>query len=302
MAEEPPQSTPSPPPEMAAEDDNDSHLETSDAEQPVWLMKCPRVVVRAMQHHNDDQPPPPFSSDAGSSDKVGKLIVSIDPLAPENDCSSTEFTLELADTEHGKIPKCYKMDMSSDFVPMSVFSESSQGEVSVEGKIHHKFDMKPHPDYFDDYAKLSRERMEKSMIKTRQTKRIEYDHDGMLMMPGKVDNNKMPATRRTKIDTETMKNVMFELFERQPKWTLKQLIHVTNQPERFLKEMLRLLCVYNCKGHDQGIYELKPEYKRSDKGTNQESYELRPETSDKGADQLSYELKPEDRSSEDKSN
>lgn len=39
-----------------------------------------------------------------------------------------QFTMELAGTESGHIPKCYSMDMSQDFIPMSVFSESSQGK------------------------------------------------------------------------------------------------------------------------------------------------------------------------------
>lgn len=35
--------------------------------------------------------------------------------------------MELAGTEAGHIPRCYALDMSTDFIPMSVFSESSQG-------------------------------------------------------------------------------------------------------------------------------------------------------------------------------
>jgi len=41
-----------------------------------------------------------------------------------NDC---QFTMELAGTELGNVPKFYSMDMSKDFVPMSIFSES-QGD------------------------------------------------------------------------------------------------------------------------------------------------------------------------------
>lgn len=36
--------------------------------------------------------------------------------------------MELAGTESGHVPKIYSMDMSQDFIPMSVFSESSQGK------------------------------------------------------------------------------------------------------------------------------------------------------------------------------
>lgn len=35
--------------------------------------------------------------------------------------------MELAATENDNLPKIFKMEMSTDFVPMSVFSESSKG-------------------------------------------------------------------------------------------------------------------------------------------------------------------------------
>ncbi|KAK2633934.1 hypothetical protein Ddye_028726 [Dipteronia dyeriana] len=60
-----------------------------------------------------------------------------------------------------------------------------------------------------------------------------------------------------------MEDIMFKLFERQPNWTLRLLIKETDQPGQFLKDILKDLCVYNNKGTNQGSYELKPEYKRS---------------------------------------
>ncbi|KAI3470460.1 hypothetical protein Pfo_027123 [Paulownia fortunei] len=253
---------------------NNSHLETSKAERHVWLMKCPPVVARAMQNNN--QPPPPFSSDAAAGQTVAKVIVAVDPLLPNDDFSSTQFTMELAGTADRNMPKSYSMDMSTDFIPMSVFSESSQGKPSVEGKIYHKFDMKPHNENIEDYAKLCRERMNKYMTRTRQIQIID-DDSGMRMrpMPGMIDvkssgslDKKISAkgseTKRTRRDPEEMEKIMFKLFERQPNWTLKQLIQKTDQPEQFLKDMLKLLCVYNNKGANQGSYELKPEYRRSE--------------------------------------
>ncbi|CAI9763757.1 unnamed protein product [Fraxinus pennsylvanica] len=53
------------------------------------------------------------------------------------------------------------------------------------------------------------------------------------------------------------------LFERLANWTLKQLVQQTDQPAQFLKEILNELCVYNKRGTNQGMYELKPEYKKS---------------------------------------
>lgn len=41
----------------------------------------------------------------------------------------------------------------------------------------------------------------------------------------------MPETKRTRRDRGEMEEIMFKLFERQPNWTLRQLIQETDQPE-----------------------------------------------------------------------
>lgn len=42
------------------------------------------------------------------------------------------------------------------------------GRVAMEGKVEHKFDMKPHEENLEEYGRLCRERTNKSMIKNRQ--------------------------------------------------------------------------------------------------------------------------------------
>ncbi|KAL2555514.1 Transcription initiation factor IIF [Forsythia ovata] len=288
----------------SAKNTSSCQLEASNAERHVWLMKCPPIVSRAMQN-NHLPPPPPCSADGAkdpitnSGPTVSKVTISVDPLLPNNDFSSTQYAMELGGNTHGNIPKCYSMNMSTDFVPMSVFSESShdevvtlsicaenrqrskfQGELSVEGKVYHKFNMRPHDENIEDYEKLFRERNNKYMATTRKTQTSTFALqfiDGKHMKPipktvdskpsGPADREKMPEKelkmRRTRKDPEEMEQILLKLFERQPKWTLKQLILETDQPEQFLKEMLKLLCVYNYKGADQGTYEIKPEYKIS---------------------------------------
>ncbi|KAF3969500.1 hypothetical protein ACB098_06G175500 [Castanea mollissima] len=254
---------------------NNAFLETSKAERAMWLMKCPPLVSRALQSPSPSSPP-----DASSSSEpprpVAKVVLSIDPLRSNDDNSSTQFTMELAGTESGHVPKIYSMDMSQDFIPMSVFSESSQGKFFVEGKIPNKFDMKPHNQDIENYGKLCRERTTKYMTKTRQIQVIGNDNGAhMRPLPGMMsfsssgpnDKKKIPAkgseAKRTRRDRNEMEEIMFKLFERQPNWTLRQLIQETDQPEQFMKDILKDLCVYNNKGANQGSYELKPEYRRT---------------------------------------
>ncbi|KAL8130604.1 hypothetical protein V2J09_019759 [Rumex salicifolius] len=239
---------------------NDCHLDTSRWDRAVWLMKCPAVVSESLH-----------SSSSDPSRPVAKVVLSFDPLRANDDDYSPQFTMELAATELGNVPTRYSMHMSTNIVPMSVFSESNQGKVCAEGKICNKFDMKPHNETMDSYGKLCRERTNKYMTRGRQTQVIDnYKGTHMRPMPGMivtVEKKKIAAkgseTKRTRRDRREMEEIMFKFFERQSNWTLKQLIQDTDQPEQFVKDILKDLCVYNNKGANQGTYELKPEYKKS---------------------------------------
>ncbi|KAL0017074.1 hypothetical protein SO802_004143 [Lithocarpus litseifolius] len=254
-----------------------SNLETGRAERSVWLMKCPLVVAKSWQAHPSSDPHP-----------VAKVVLSLDPLQSDSS-SSLQFTMEMAANEAGNIPKSYSLNMFKDFVPMSVFSETNQanvhvGKVAMEGKVEHKFDMKPHGENIEDYGKLCRERTKKSMIKNRCIQVIDNDRGvHMRPMPGmiglisstskdkkKVAPVKQSDMKRTRRDRGELEDIMFKLFERQPNWALKQLVQETDQPAQFLKEILNELCVYNKRGTNQGTYELKPEYKKAAEDTNAE--------------------------------
>ncbi|KAL6504718.1 hypothetical protein OROHE_023476 [Orobanche hederae] len=241
-------------------------LDTAKADRSIWLMKCPTVVSKAWQS----------SAASGDSPPVAKVVVSLDLLQPE-DPSSLEFTMEMAGSEVVNMPKSYSLNMCKDFIPMSVFSETNQGRAAVEGKVENKFDMKPHHANIEEYRKLCRDRTNKSMVKNRQVQVIKNDRgEHMRPMPGMMglitstskDKKKavpVKATdmKRTRRDRGELEDIMFKLFERQPNWTLKQLVQETDQPAQFMKEILNDLCLYNKRGANQGTYELKPEYKKS---------------------------------------
>ncbi|KAJ1285615.1 hypothetical protein BS78_03G292100 [Paspalum vaginatum] len=179
--------------------------------------------------------------------------------------------MEMTQAVSSNTPKSYSLNVHNDFVPMSIFSESSQGKLSCEGKVETKFDMKPHRENLVDYGKLCRQRTNNSMVKLRKTELIPDDNGkGMRLLPvlplvNPGPKEKKPTkgfeTKRTRMDRGELEKYLFKLFERQPNWSLKQLMQETNQPEQFLKEILNELCIYNKRGPNQGTHELRPEYK-----------------------------------------
>lgn len=244
-------------------------VDISRAERSVWLMKCPLFVAKSWQK----------AQAAQDSHPVAKVVVSLDPLLAD-DPSSLQFNMEMAGHDFGNMPKSYSLNMFKDFVPMSVFSETTEGKLAAEGKVEHKFDMNPHNTNMEEYRKLCRERTNKSMVKNRQIQVIDNDRGvhmrpmppGMFSLTAPSNNSKdkrkampvkAPDVKRTRRDRGELEDIMFKLFERQPNWALKQLVQETDQPAQFLKEILNELCVYNKRGTNQGTYELKPEYKKS---------------------------------------
>ncbi|KAI4336828.1 hypothetical protein L6164_015308 [Bauhinia variegata] len=93
-----------------------SNVDTSKSERSVWLMKCPLVVAKSWQSHPPSHPQP-----------IAKVVLSLDPLQAD-DPSALQFTMEMAGTEAANLPRTYSLNMFKDFVPMCVFSETSQGE------------------------------------------------------------------------------------------------------------------------------------------------------------------------------
>lgn len=67
------------------------------------------------------------------------------------------------------------------FSYVTAFAFILGGKVAMEGKVEHKFDMKPHGENIEEYGKLCRERTNKSMIKNRQIQVV--FHVYYLIMP-----------------------------------------------------------------------------------------------------------------------
>ncbi|XP_043709623.1 transcription initiation factor IIF subunit beta-like [Telopea speciosissima] len=238
---------------MGEKSSHENLLETAKADRAVWLMKFPSVVSRSWQSLTDSTRP------------LAKVVLSVDPLlSSDDDNSSPQLTMELNGNESGNVPERYSLDMSTDFIKCVFFSQTSQGKVSVEGKVLHKFDMKPHNKDIGYYGKLCREGTNKYMTKARQVQVID-DNRGVHMRPmplgllpsGAKDKQKTVSVKgsemkRTRRDRGEMEDIMFKLFDRQPNWTLRQLIEETDQPEQFVKDLLKDLCFYNKKGTNQG--------------------------------------------------
>ncbi|CAI5509045.1 unnamed protein product [Closterium sp. Naga37s-1] len=282
--------------------DGAGDLDLSRANQGVWLMKVPQFVAERWHKAGDKPggeaaagggagqgapptpPPPGGGAGAGGVGVVGRVRMAFDPRArPQGGQAATQFMmrLEVPEGAAAELPMEYNLAFTPDHVPMHVFSESASGRIALEGKVEHKFDMQP-PSGDRGYRQMLQTREKKWNTPKRKLQMYDPGAAGpRLPMPGTVSNVKRKASttpawqqaaaaraaekesKRVRMSRDVVEAKLFALFEERPHWTLKHLTDATQQPQQFLKEVLGDMCVYNKRGPNQGLYELKPEYKHA---------------------------------------
>eukprot|EP00899_Mesostigma_viride_P022299 jgi/Mesvir1/3253/Mv16392-RA.1 len=239
-----------------------SQLDASKADRQVWLVKIPSAISTEWDQNKGYDATP-----------LGRVRMTFDPT----EGSDAEFSMILpkkrvkAGEEERSLPPVFTLTFSEDEPSMHVFSEGPPGTVACEGIVEHKGDLKP-PSTAEglpskDYRRLCRERLQKSLTKTRTLQRMEAD-TGNRMVPLPTDHrapvvDKAWATKRTRenMNRDDLENLILALFDESVHWSFKQLMDRTNIPASSLKEVLEELCFHNKRGPNKGLYEVKPEYK-----------------------------------------
>jgi hypothetical protein len=63
--------------------------------------------------------------------------------------------------------------------------------------------------------------------------------------------------KRVRIDKPQLQSLLFSLFEKKANWTMKDLVATTEQPHKFLKEVLEEMGNYSTKGDNMFTWSLK---------------------------------------------
>ncbi|GAB9468476.1 hypothetical protein Gpo141_00005792 [Globisporangium polare] len=182
------------------------------------------------------------------------------------------LTVNQSTVEDG-IPTEYRVEISETPLKLKVFSQDGSGRMAIEGTVKNSCTIMAQRN--DEYSKMCKQRLIKSMVKTRivqpledlprvKKARIQFtiekadadgeDETGDSKLSDKID-------KKVKMSKDELKNLVFHHFEERDYWPLKELNYHCRQPESFLKEVLKEICVYHRKGPNKSCYELKPQYK-----------------------------------------
>ncbi|XP_037956338.1 general transcription factor IIF subunit 2-like [Teleopsis dalmanni] len=74
-------------------------------------------------------------------------------------------------------------------------------------------------------------------------------------------NRKLDRNRKYRADKYDVMETIFEAFEKQQFYSLKDLAKITAQPVIYLKELLNEVCDYNLNHPNKNLWELKKEYR-----------------------------------------
>ncbi|RMX67942.1 hypothetical protein DD238_000570 [Peronospora effusa] len=176
-------------------------------------------------------------------------------------------------TLENDIPTEYRVEISETPLKLKVFSLDGSGRMAVEGTVKNSCTIMAQRN--DQYNKMCKQRLIKSMVKTRivqpledlprvKKARIQFtidkpdpdaeDEDDDSKLQDRLD-------KKIKMSKDELKNLVFHHFEEREYWPLKELNYHCRQSESFLKEVLKEICVYHRKGPNKSCYELKPQYK-----------------------------------------
>ncbi|ABP01039.1 predicted protein, partial [Ostreococcus lucimarinus CCE9901] len=241
-------------------------LDTTRGDRNAWLVKVPKFVSRV------------FHEAAAASKQAMADDDDMDTDTKEEDEPAigtvrhmTHAIMELTGKEANGVPKQYILANQPSDMPMRVFSDvregttSGQADITLEAKVDLKLDMRPTSIDDVDYHRVSKDRMIQAQTKTRVTQ----SSSEMRFAPLPKARNLIRFTdaasnkkeKKERMEKKALENVLFGLFERQPYWSLKQLILETKQPVDWLKTNLGEIALLTRRGPNMGLWGLKPEWK-----------------------------------------
>ncbi|DAZ97085.1 TPA: hypothetical protein N0F65_001269 [Lagenidium giganteum] len=232
------------------------HLDFEDRE--VYLAKIPTALGASWKNIKESELMlGSIKLEKGSIGGRRKGMLTVNPSTLEDETTPTEYRVEIGSTP----------------LKLKVFSQDGSGRMAIEGTVTNTCTLIAQRN--DQYSKLCKQRLIKSMVKTRIVQPLEdLPRVKKARIQFTIEKAEAEAEEETsdakfndrvdkkvKMSKDELKNLVFHHFEEREFWPLKELNYHCRQPESFLKEVLKEICVYHRKGPNKSCYELKPQYK-----------------------------------------
>lgn len=230
-------------------------LNTTDANQSLWLVKIPQIVYENLASRRSGETIGTLKLQANK-----QVLVHLDGAA--GDVPVTDYFLE----EMSKGPQLvsFAHDIEGDYF-------SSKGVITKQGILRPKGDEK--------YREYCRNRTAMASTKTRVTRAVDattihsappVSHEVDFIPPAYVGSKRLSTDQKAHgvkkqkmatTDSKDIRNKIFQAFESRDKLTLKEISAACTSPEKDIKDLLKDYATFHQKGVYRNYWELKPEYR-----------------------------------------
>lgn len=247
----------------------------------VWLVKVPKYMANAwksaparaelgkLQLPKNGSGPVKFITDpkiqpprTGSSTEVSKLpaehILTLHPLTHQR-------MVILAQTRDGP-PTATSGSNTSGNHNSTSSNSTTNDKISFEGDVKHRGELRPTGDM--SYMNLKTLSIKEAAKPTRVAQKLDkavtaFNPRGATQLLHEADlrKKKDEAKKLVREDKEIVQGRLFAAFEKQQYYNIKDLVRITNQSVKYLKEILKEICNYSSKSRNKNMWELKPEYR-----------------------------------------
>lgn len=233
---------------------SDTNVDMRNVARDVWLVKVPKYISEKWNN-------------APGNIEVGKLrIKKFANKRSEITMDLSQAVLAMKKPNEKDIPKHHKASATGmKNQKLGVFAEVGESsDVILEGNVVTKLDFRPTGD--NVYMNFKLESIKKAYLPRRKVEQLTRavtkfkpvsDHKFNIEYAKK----KKAKGLRVRREKDAVMDILFEAFEKHQYYTLKDLVVITNQPELFLREILREICVFNVKPPHKNRWELRPEYR-----------------------------------------
>lgn len=254
-------------------------VDASKVNNEVWMVRMPPKLAQVW---NDA----PEGTVLGSLvfTKGGKVNGQKDPIKPSLVVHASE---DILTPQQADVPLEYSMEAMTKRVPvMHPFTRNTDGSVVLEGTVTRTANLQMQTS--DKRYRLHNKNriMQSNVTSSRFVKPVDANelsvrksHSAALSSStqgfgsavqqyGKRMNeaSEEPSdpTKKRKYEGQTTQSVVFELFSQNPFWSVKEMKQASGRPEKEIRQVLSEIGEFNRKGENQGKWQLRSEFKKTD--------------------------------------
>lgn len=248
-------------------------LDVSGASKSLWLVKVPHFIAEQWETQGQD------------GDIVGKLqIATVAVPGRVEPAHQISVQVSVGGEDSGAVEEFVLAEIPLGSQVLAFDSNPETERFKIRGKVGKSYNMNPRDD--EAYRRAIRERTNnlnnvkevKSLSAAVAQANAAAVRDIDFIPPRYAEAKQIAAQsgtslkrQRAEVDGKDVRSRVLQAFSERDRLTLKELLSMTQAPERDIKEQLKNLADFHSKGPYRNFWELKLEYRAGSSSTAQKS-------------------------------